>query len=304
MIRTYRYKNITWVDMESPRPEDIRLIISTYGIEPAVAEELLFPSPDQMLEKYSSYIYLVLHFPAWKHTHSGKIQEIDFIIGRDFIITARYDSVDALHKFAKKFEVFEVLNKRATEVMHAGSVFYFMMREIYQSLRDELSTARDMLGDIEEKMFAGREREMVRELSKLSRELITFREAMGLQDDILSAYHAASVHFFGKGYEYEMGLIQKEYSQVSRLAAGYTESLDELRDTNDSLLSNKQNEIIKVLTVILFITAVMQIFLGLFAVDNIARSALGAPNDFWVLLGGLAIIGISMLVYFAKKDWL
>jgi len=304
MIHTYRYKNITWVDIEKPEPEDIRLIISTYGIEPAIAEELLFATPDQMIEKYSSYLYLVLHFPAWKHTHSGKIQEIDFIIGKDFIVTARYDSIDALHKFAKKFEVFEVLNKRQTEAVHAGSLFYWMMREIYQSLHDELSVARDMLGDIEEKMFAGKEREMVRELSKLSRELITFRQAMDLQDDILSAYHGAAVNFFGKGYEYEMGLIQKEYSQVTRLAQGYTESLDELRDTNDSLLSNKQNEIIKVLTVILFITAVMQIFLGLFAIDNIARSVIGTPNDFWVILGGLVVIGVSMLIYFSKKDWL
>ena len=54
------------------------------------------------------------------------------------------------------------------------------------------------------------------------------------------------------------------------------ESLDGLRDTNDSLLSNKQNEIIKILTVILFITAVMQIFLGLFTIDNIARSTSSA----------------------------
>lgn len=304
MIHTYRYKNITWVDIEQPNPEDIRLIISTYGIEPTIAEELLFATPDQMVEKYSSYLYLVLHFPAWKHTHSGKIQEIDFIIGRDFIITARYDSIDALHKFGKKFEVFEVLERRKTEAVHAGSLFYFMMREIYQSLHDELAVASDMLGDIEEKMFAGKEREMVRELSKLSRELITFRQAMELQDDILSAYHVAAVNFFGEGYEYEMSLIQKEYSQVVRLAAGYTESLDELRDTNDSLLSNKQNEIIKVLTVILFITAVMQIFLGLFAIDNIARSVIGTPNDFWVLLGGLVVIGVTMLMYFSKKDWL
>ena len=304
MIHTRRYKNIAWTDIEHPTVEDIRSIIKTYYIEPAVAQELLFPTPDPMVEKYANYIYLVIHFPAWKHTHREKIQEMDFIIGKDFIITARYDSIDAIHKFSKIFEVSEILERRQTEVVHAGSLFYWMMREIYQSLHDELALASDLLADIEEKMFAGKERDMVRELSILSRELLTFQHATELHEDILSSFKTVSIAFFGPGYEYEAGLIQKEYSQVRRLVMGYKESLDELRDTNDSLLSNKQNEIIKILTVILFITAVMQIFLGLFAIDNVARAVIGTPNDFWVMLGGLVVIGVSMLVYFSKKDWL
>ena len=304
MTHTRRYKNITWVDIEDPTTEDIRLIMETYGIDPKVAQELLFASPDPLVEKYPSYIYVVLHFPAWKHTHREKIQEVDFIIGKDFIITARYDSMDALHKFSKMFEVSEVLEKRQTEAVHAGTVFYFMMREIYRSLHDELAVVSDVLIDIEEKMFAGREREMVREVSKLSRELLAFRHATELQDDILTAYHSAAIHFFGAGYEYEVNLIEKEYAQVKRLAIGYKDSLDELRDTNDSLLSNKQNEIIKKLTVIIFITAIMQIFLALFAIDGVSRPIVGMPNDFWILLGGLALIGAVMLSIFVKKDWL
>jgi len=304
MTHTHRYKNITWVDIEHPTPDDVRAIIGEYKIEPAVAQELLFPTPDPLVERYPNYIYLVIHFPAWKHTHREKVQEIDFLIGKDFIISARYDSIDALHKFSKMFEVSEILERRQTEVVHAGSLFYWMMREIYLSLHDELAVAGDMLVDIEEKMFAGKEREMVRELSKLSRELLTFQHATELHEDILASYRIASVAFFGNGYEYEAGLIQKEYAQVRRLVTGYKESLDELRDTNDSLLSNKQNEIIKILTVILFITAVMQIFLGLFAIDNIARAVIGTPNDFWVILGGLIAIGATMLWYFSKKEWL
>ncbi len=304
MIHTHRYKNITWLDIEQPTAEDIRFVIKTYNIEPPVAQELLFPTPDPMIERYSSYIYLVLHFPVWKHTHREKIQEIDFLIGNDFLITARYDSIDALHKFAKIFEVSEILEKNHTEIAHGGTLFYWMMRELYQSLHDELAVANDMLLDIEEKMFAGKERDMVRELSKLSRELITFRHTVELQDDILTGYHIAATHFFGEGYEYEMGLIQKEYSQVTRLIGGYMESLDELRDTNDSLLSNKQNEIIKILTVVLFITAVMQIFLALFSIDSVSRPIIGTPYDFWIILGSLAVIGISMLYFFVKKDWL
>ena len=150
---------------------------------PQSRKNFFSPTPDPIVERYASYIYLVLHFPAWKHTHKERVQEIDFLIGKDFVITARYDNIDALHKFGKVFEVSEILEKRNTEVVHAGSLFYWMMREIYQSLHDELALASDVLGDIEEKMFAGRERDMVRELSKLSRELLSFQHATELHDE-------------------------------------------------------------------------------------------------------------------------
>jgi len=304
MVSTHKYKNLVWADIESPTPEDIKNVIDTYNIDGEVAQELLFPSPDPTVEKYANFIFVVLHFPAWKHSHHEKVQEIDFIIGKDFIITVRYDSIDALHKFAKLFEVSEVLEKRKIEAVHAGTLFYFMMREIYQSLHDELSTARDLLTDIEDKMFKGRERDMVRELSKLSRELLVFRQATELEDDTLAEFRNAGLQFFGAGYEYETNLIQKEYNQVKRLADGYMESLDELRETNDSLLSNKQNEVMQVLTVVIFITSILSIFIGLFAIDSVSRPIIGMPYDFWILVGIMMAIALGFIAFFIKKDWL
>ena len=166
------------------------------------------------------------------------------------------------------------------------------------------SAARDLLADIEEKMFKGREHEMVRELSKLSRELLVFRQATELQEDTLATFRFLALQFFGAGYEYEVSLIQKEYNQVKRLASGYMESLDELRDTNDSLLSNKQNEVMQVLTVIIFITSALSIFVGLFAIDSVARPIIGMPYDFWILVGIISFITMGLILFFIKKEWL
>ena len=304
MVNTHNYKNLVWVDIESPKSEDIKEIVNTYGIDPSVAQDLLFPSANPTVEKYSNFVYAVFHFPAWRHTHREKVQEIDFIIGKEFLITVRYDTIDALHKFAKVFEVSEVLDKRKVEAVHAGTLFYFMMKEIYQALRDELAAAHDLLSDIEDKMFHGRERDMVRELSKLSREFLVFRQATELQDDTLAAFRIAAIGFFGEGYEYEADLIQKEYSQVKHLADGYMASLDELRNTNDSLLSNKQNEIMQALTVIIFITSALSIFIGLFTIDSSSRPIIGMPYDFWILVGIMVVLALGFVWFFIKKEWL
>ena len=62
---------------------------------------MLFPTPDPMVEKYPSYFILCFISPHGNTRISEKIQEIDFIIGKDFIITTSYDNIDALHKFGK-----------------------------------------------------------------------------------------------------------------------------------------------------------------------------------------------------------
>lgn len=304
MTKTYRYQNIEWIDIEHPTMDDIREMMKKHDINPLAAEELLFPTPKTKVEKYQSFIYLVLQFPAWKHSHKDKIQEIDFIIGRDFIITTRYDTIDPLHKFAKMFEVNEVLEKKKTEISHAGTIFYWMMREMYQSLHDELRAAHDILNDIQEKVFAGKERDMVVELSKISREILTFKRTLAVHNGILRSYRSAAIPFFGAGYEYEVDLIQNEYNQIERIIDGQSETIDEIRDTNDSLLSNKQNEVIQTLTVIIFITSILSIFVGLFAIDATARPIVGTPDDFWILLGIMGIIAVALLTVFIKKEWL
>src|SRR4051812_42402009 len=113
MINTYKYSGETWVDIDHGTPEEIHEIMDTYHIHPFVAKELTSITPKPRIEFHDKYIYCILHFPAWKHTHStdNKNQEVDFIIGKDILITARYDTIDALHELSKDLEVDQILEK-------------------------------------------------------------------------------------------------------------------------------------------------------------------------------------------------
>jgi magnesium transporter len=307
MINKNNYKDIVWVDLENPKPEEIRDIIEEYNISPIVAEELLSPTLRPKVDVHKDFMYLILHFPT-AHSHKEpqkvkKTQEIDFLIGKNFIITVHYDSVDELHAFEKVFEVNSILNKNDMSE-HAGYVFYFMIQHLYKDMMNKIESVGDLLADVEAEIFAGKEKQMVIELSKLNRIILTFKESFLAHKQVLESFEIAGEKFFGKEFKYNLRSILGEYYKVNSTINSTKSYLEELRSTNDSLLSTKQNEIMKVLTIMAFITFPLTVIAGLFGMNTIATPILGIENDFWIIIGIMGAMTISFYVWFRFKKWL
>src|SRR3989344_8811698 len=163
MLNTYKYKGEIWIDIDHGTPEEFHSVMDTYNIHPFVAKELTALTPKPRVEFHDQYIYCIMHFPAWKHTHGyNKNQEIDFIIGKDALLTARYDTIDALHKFGKDLEVDEILEKHGDhKYPHSHSIFMNMLRGLYASVFEELESVEDVIEEITGRIFKGEEKTMV-----------------------------------------------------------------------------------------------------------------------------------------------
>ena len=133
MYSRYEHDGLVWIDLESPNRDEVTRIISEFQILPLVAEELLFPATKPRAEFYDRYAYLVMHFPALRHSHKTREQEVDFIVGKNFLITTHYDVIDPLHKFAKIFEVHSILDHGETQE-HAGFLFFYMLKKLYKAV--------------------------------------------------------------------------------------------------------------------------------------------------------------------------
>ena len=304
MISVYKHKHLTWVDVESPSSEEVRELMGKYNIDPLVAEELLLPTLKPRVDVYKNFIYLILHFPAFRHTHGDNPnQEIDFIIGKDFLITTRYDSVDPLHKFSKVFEVNSVLD-RSDIGDHAGYLFFYMVRKLYKSLEHELEYISDSLGIIEEDIFEGKEKEMVIALSNVSRVLLNLRQAITPHHEILNSFCDAGKVFFGEKFGYHLSSIMGEYYRIKNSANSLIDTLNELRQTNNSLVSTKQNEVMKVLTIMAFITFPLSLMASIFGMNTLYLPIVGHPFDFWIIISIMLVAMGFFFAYFKYKEWL
>lgn len=290
--------------MQSPTREEVRELMERYSIHPMAAEELLIPTTRSKVDCYPDFIYLILHFPVWKRQNKESTIEIDFIVGKDFVITSRYGSVDPLHKFSKMFEVNSVLDHNGLVGEHGGFTFYYMMREIYRSLSDELESIREAFEDIEKKTFTGHEKEMVFEISKISRELLSFRHATALHKEVLDSFTSASRSLFGADYDHYAEATTSEYIKVEKTIQSLYESLSEVRETNNALLEAKQNQNIMTLTGITLITTVIGVPIALFEINFKYAPIVGSTNDFWIFTGLITTVTIALAAILVHKKWL
>lgn len=303
MISRYKYHDLTWIDMESPSNDEVRGIMEEYDIHPIAADELLGPSLRPKVDHYENFIYLILHFPAIRHTHQSRSQEVDFIIGKKFLITVRYEMLDPLHKFSKVFEVNSILD-RSEIGEHAGFLFFYMIRKIYSSLGHELSTIGDTLKSVEDRIFNGEERAMVAELSVIHRDLLEFHRALRMHRGVLQSFAQASTEFFGEKFVHYNENIIGEFLKVEEMLQDQKEVLNDLRSTNDSLLTTKTNEIMKLLTATTFLVLPAALVGSLFGMKTIHTPIVGMPNDFWVVISLMAMVALTTLVFFKHKKWL
>lgn len=304
MINTYTHKKLTWVDLENPTTEEVSRLMAEYNIHPLVGQELLSPTVRSKVDLYDNFIYLILHFPTVSHSHNGKTeQEVDFIIGHEFLITVHYDMVDPLREFSKMFEVNSILDK-SNMGDHAGYLFYYIMREMYKNLSDELSGITQRLKDIEEKIFKGKEGKMVIEISKTNKSLLDFRESIRFHKDVLDSFEMAGKHFFEEKFHYYLRALLGEYYKVYNLLENQKEVLVDLRETNDSLLSSKTNETIKTLTIMAFIVLPMSFIIQIFGISSPYLPLVNSPGGLWKILEIVVIAGILVFLSFKYKKWL
>lgn len=295
---------MTWIDLVTPSEAEVRALMHEFGLHPLVAEELLSPSQKAKAERYEGFFYVVLTFPTLRSGHSARPeQEIDFVVGKNFFLTARYENINPLHSFAKVFEVRSVLEKGGPQAQSVH-LFASMLRNLYSGLVTECDALAIRLGEIEERIFKGDERSMVAELSHVGRMIHDFKQALTPHKEVLRAIELPGEKLFGREFIYHLQSITREFRRVEEALENLREALKELRETNNSLLSTKQNEIMKTLTILAFVTFPLTLISSVFGMNTSWLPVVGLPGDFWIIFGIMVVLAISFFVFFKRKGWL
>lgn len=303
MLNKYSHKNLDWIDLVSPTQEEVRKIYEDYGIPSEIAELLLTPTHETRALKFDSCLFLSLEFPAKEKSGKIVVNELSFCIGKNFLITKRNTEINAVHEFVKVFEVDSILSK-SQKVEHAGFLFYHLMRHLYGMLGIELGMITKNLTKIEDNIFSHKERDMVIALSKISRTILDFKQAIRLHGQALESIYSAGRGFFGEDFTFNLKSIIAEWSTVEENASSSIELIRELRDTNNSLLSAKENEAIKTFTSFFIMTLPFTVVPAIFELSSLSLTALGDTLNFWIILIVMALGTISLYLYFKHKKWL
>lgn len=303
MLTRYTQKNLTWIDLVAPTPLEVRELMKEFGFNPLVGQELLSVSFKSKVERFDDSIYAVFHFPAG---FNGKMErpthEVDLIIGKNYLITTRYENITPLHTFAKAFEVDSVLGREGQH-LHGGHLFAAIMRSLYRTLNLETDSLKQKLEVIEDHIFKGHEKKLVMDISLAGREIYDFSQSLTPHKEMLLSLEAPVARMFGHEFSYYMRSVIAEYERLQETVSDLRDSMIELRETNNSMLSAKQNEVMKNFSVLAFVFVPVSIIMSLFQM-GLPGTPLAGTINFWAALGVLAAITLTLFIFFRKKGWL
>lgn len=302
ILRHTRGKTV-WVDLESPTESEVAQVMAEFEIDERIHQEIATPTPYPLSVSMPGYTYLILHFPVSGSEDGTKSQEVDFIVGKHFIVTVRYETIESLHTLHRVLEAEELLSAGATSV---GALLERVLSSLYAAISADIERAGKRLERIERDIFSGKEQAAVRTISESGRILLRFATALSRHKEPLADFLAAlaTPAFLGMHFEKHAAHIEGRRMHAAALVSSYRAVAKELRITNDSLLSASQNQITKTLTVMAFTAVPLTLIASVFGMNVEDMPIVHGPHAFSIILAIMAGAGVILFTYFKSKRWL
>jgi magnesium transporter len=253
-----------------------------------------------------NYSFLILQFPFYnRKSRTVDAEEIDFFIGDHYIITAHKNNLPPL------VELFNmcVADKFYREQYLAGDNIA-LLYEIIVRLQEYCYPIMDHTSldvkNIENNIFNGREREMVREILLIKRNILNFRKIVEAHKDVLQKLMHARVDYLmiGQMKTYYSDLIEHT-KNIWDILNGQKEIIEALEDTNTSLISFKLNDIMRTLTIFSVIVFPLTLLAAIFGMNTVdGMPFVNNQYGFWIIIGLMFIGALSLFIYFKRKHWI
>ncbi|MDO8676792.1 MAG: magnesium transporter CorA family protein [Candidatus Azambacteria bacterium] len=305
-MKTISENNLTWIDIEKPTQKDIEWLGVNFNFHPVTLSEIIPSSQREKVEHFNDYLFLVTYVPIFNDKKRTTTPiEIDFLITRDHIITVHNESLEPLKNFAEKCQNNpELRNKYFGST--TGHIFYWINEEILNFAERQLVHIGKNIQRIEDGIFKSLERDMIREISTIKRDILDFRIAIRPLHRIFESLTRKALKFWTDNNDlmiYFSDLLG-DYEKVWNEIDNYTDTINALENTNANLLNDKTNAIVKTFTIMSFITFPTILLITLLQINTATNPILGLENDFWIIVGLASTMIIVMWIYFKTRKWL
>jgi magnesium transporter len=301
MIQRYKNGAYLWIDLLKPTAEEAREAMLEAQIPLELMADVTTPTPRAAVAVCQGVVKIMIDYPTVKRTDIERPHDVKFFISKGSLVTARYEDITAFHTWEKEFEMLTLLGKH--DGIHGGYLFTSLMNVLYDALAKKLDYLDTELESIEHEIFHEREKEMVLAISKVSRKLIAFKQALVAHGDVMRDATPYLVKIFGSKFQHTLTSLDDLYNHIMRRLGALTESASELRETNHALVSTKEGEVMKTLTIMAFVTFPLTLFSSMFGINSEHMPIIGRKYDFWIIVGIMLTIAISFFVYFRYRRW-
>ncbi len=287
------------------------MLASRFRWHPLDVEDVLSRRQRPKIDVYAeeelerSYLFGVLHFPVYDKT-VGRLNagELDFFLGPDYLVTlpaVELRPVTLLFRRCWENEAFrhQLLSRGS------GRLLYEALDDLYDYCFPILDKIGFKLEQIDEDISLASEgaKELVRDIHRVKQEIISYRKIIKPQRPTLRQLERGIERFLPEDLVPYFDDIIDASERIWDLLDNYKEVVEALEDTNESLITHQQNDILYVLTIFLVVLTPLTFITGFFGM-NVHFPGFNGWGAFWASLGLMAATVVGMLAFFRWRRWL
>jgi magnesium transporter len=296
---------LTWIHLEKLDPDAVTELRERFGWHPLDVEDVLSKRQRPKVDDYADegYLFGVLHFPAYdKAIQRLNAGELDFFLGPDYLVTIPNVELLPVTRLFRRCEEDEGF-REGLFTKGSGRLLYEVLDDLYDYCFPILDKIGHKLDSIEDDIDDLRSEEIVHDISKAKQEIISYRKIVKPQRPALRLLERHIERFLPENLELYFDDLVDASERIWDQLDNFKEVVEALEDTNESVISHRQNDVLRLLTVMSVIILPVTLITGIFGM-NVAFPGFGTAHAFWVIVGAMVVTAASLAAFFKYKRWL
>ncbi|HVD37747.1 MAG TPA: magnesium/cobalt transporter CorA [Solirubrobacterales bacterium] len=297
---------LRWVNIEWPGSMERSWLEEHFAFHALDLEDVLSRNQRPKIDVYDDYLFIVLHLPVFD-PQAGRLGagELDVFVGPDYVVTIPNMPLQPIEYLFERCRAKEELREQLFS-RGSGYLLYRLVDDSFDYCFPMLRKIGNKLDAIEDDIFEEeRSEEVVRDISRVKQEIINFRKVIRPQRPVLRDLENVKSRFLNPDLDLEIYFddIVDAHERIWDMLENYKEVAEALEETNESVISHRLNDILRVLT------AISVIILPLTLIASVMGMNTWVPSEhheagFFTVLGLMLIVLVGMIAYFRRRKWL
>jgi magnesium transporter len=294
---------LTWIHLTAPTAEEASALAERFGWHPLDLEDVLSKRQRPKVDEYPDYLFLVLHFPVYdKAVQRLNAGELDAFVGTDYLVTLpTVELLPVTRLFRRAYEDAEL--RESLFAKASGYLLYHVLDDLFDYCFPILDKIGHKLDSIEDEMFEGRSEEIVRDISNVKQEIISYRKIIKPERSTLRVIERYTQRYLPEELaEAYFDDIVDAAERIWDILDNYKEVVEGLEGTNESIISHRQNDVLRVLTIFSVLMLPLTLITGIFGM-NVRFPGFEGHVSFWAIVGVMAVTLVLLGGFFKLKRW-
>jgi magnesium transporter len=292
---------VTWINVDGVHDVGfIQELGEIFGLHPLIIEDIVNTQQRPKMEESGNYVYVVLKMLYLDNEKKEtQVEQVSVVFGKNFVISFQEREGDIFESIRERIRN----GKGRVRKMGADYLAYALIDAVVDHYFIILENDGEKIEVLEDKVVSNPESATLQEIHRLKREMIFLRRSVWPLRELVNSMERIESPLIQKTTRIYLRDVYDHTIQVIDTLETYRDMLSGMHDTYLSSISNRMNEVMKVLTIIATIFIPLTFIAGIYGMNFEFMPELKWRWAYFGVWGVILVIALVMVAYFKRKKW-